>query len=235
MNTDVFDRLIRVEVAGESAASHPDAQGSVVYFLLAEKVGRIKIGWSNDLAQRLRTLATASACPLRLLFFVTATRGDEAKLHQRFLDHRTHGEWFDLEGTLRATMFDIVGELKSEAPSVRRVLQWLGLRSGRLVVGRLPISWGDLPKQPAAADRVDHDLSRGQQLGPIDASHYLERKHGVRSAVATLAKWRSIGGGPAFRKAARSVLYDVAELDRWAMERLGPLRRSTSDLEGSAG
>lgn len=62
-----------------------------------------------------------------------------------------------------------------------------------------------------------------------EAVDYLRLVHGIEVAPATLAKWASVGGGPAFNRAGRTPLYPVSELDRWAIERLGTLRRSTSD------
>lgn len=63
-----------------------------------------------------------------------------------------------------------------------------------------------------------------------DASAHLASRHGLIVAPATLAKLAVIGGGPAFYKpGARTVLYDVAELDRWASEKLGRPRVSTSN------
>lgn len=38
-------------------------------------------------------------------------------------------------------------------------------------------------------------------------------------AVATLAKWRCVGGGPVFVKAGRKVLYRRADLIDWLNER----------------
>ncbi len=63
-----------------------------------------------------------------------------------------------------------------------------------------------------------------------EASEYLRACYGIPCAPATLAKYASVGGGPAFFKAgARCALYDRAELDRWAKERLGAALSSTSD------
>ena len=63
-----------------------------------------------------------------------------------------------------------------------------------------------------------------------EAAAYLQARHGLTCAPATLAKYAVIGGGPRFYKpGARTVLYDVAELDRWASEKLGRPRASTSD------
>jgi hypothetical protein len=63
-----------------------------------------------------------------------------------------------------------------------------------------------------------------------DAAAYLKARHGLICAPATLAKLAVIGGGPRFYKpGARTVLYDTAELDRWATEKLGRPLASTSD------
>jgi hypothetical protein len=63
-----------------------------------------------------------------------------------------------------------------------------------------------------------------------EASEYLEIKHGLRIAPATLAKLASVGGGPAFNHAGRIPLYPTGELDQWAKSRLGPLVNSTSEI-----
>ena len=63
-----------------------------------------------------------------------------------------------------------------------------------------------------------------------DAADYLLNRHGLPVAVATLAKLAVTGGGPRFLKpGARTVLYDQDELDRWATEKLGKPRASTSE------
>jgi hypothetical protein len=62
-----------------------------------------------------------------------------------------------------------------------------------------------------------------------EAAAYLSSICGLPIAAATLAKLASIGGGPRFHRAGRIPLYPSEELDRWAAERLGPLRTSTSD------
>jgi len=63
-----------------------------------------------------------------------------------------------------------------------------------------------------------------------EASRYLKQEHGVRLAPSTLAKLAVLGGGPAFRLDGRFPLYDRDVLDTYASARLGPLRRSTSDV-----
>lgn len=73
---------------------------------------------------------------------------------------------------------------------------------------------------------------RKPRLRRWEVSEYLRLVHGIEVATATLAKWASVGGGPGFNKVNRTPLYPTVELDRWAIERLGRLVRSTSELDG---
>ncbi|WP_245493357.1 hypothetical protein [Mesorhizobium sp. M4B.F.Ca.ET.013.02.1.1] len=67
------------------------------------------------------------------------------------------------------------------------------------------------------------------RVSRAEASAYLLAKHGISRTPGTLAKLAVIGGGPAFRKAGiRRVLYDVAELDRWAERIISQPMASTS-------
>ena len=65
------------------------------------------------------------------------------------------------------------------------------------------------------------------------ASEYLKTKYG-HGAAKTLAKLRTVGGGPEFRKAGRLVVYTRNALDTWAIGRLSRPLRSTSDIEAAA-
>lgn len=76
-------------------------------------------------------------------------------------------------------------------------------------------------------------LSR-PRLRRMEASEYLALRHGITMAPATLAKLASVGGGPSYQKAARTPLYPIEALDKWANERLGALRTSSSDRGGAA-
>jgi hypothetical protein len=73
---------------------------------------------------------------------------------------------------------------------------------------------------------------RKPRLRRWEVSEYLKLMYGIEIAPATLAKWASIGGGPRFHKSLRTPLYPTAELDIWAVNRLGGLRNSTSDEGG---
>ena len=67
------------------------------------------------------------------------------------------------------------------------------------------------------------------RLRRCEASTYLEQKHGLPVAVATLAKYASVGGGPAFKLFGRFPFYEPAALDNWVSTKLGKARNSTSD------
>lgn len=72
-------------------------------------------------------------------------------------------------------------------------------------------------------------------LSRAEAAEYLEAK-GQPVAVATLAKYATVGGGPVFRKFGRRVRYSQASLDAWAAHKLSSPRCSTSDAgEGRLG
>ena len=61
-------------------------------------------------------------------------------------------------------------------------------------------------------------LSFAARLGAADASRYLAEVWAIQRTPKTLAKLRcvSVGGGPAFLKAGRDVVYPRAALDAWA-------------------
>lgn len=76
------------EAAAKKAAKN---ELGTVYFL---RVGSyIKIGWTSDLTQRMRTYPPDCI----LLATQPGIRADESKLHKRFAVHRSHGrEWYPL-------------------------------------------------------------------------------------------------------------------------------------------
>ena len=67
-----------------------------------------------------------------------------------------------------------------------------------------------------------------------EAARYLRMVHGIPVEAATLAKWFCIhSDGPPAVKCGRVPLYPRDALDAWAVRRLGPLRRSTSELQST--
>jgi len=67
-----------------------------------------------------------------------------------------------------------------------------------------------------------------------DAAAYVRTNYGFPCSRQWLAKLAVIGGGPVFHKAGRTPIYAPADLDAWALARVGRPRRSTSD-PGSGG
>lgn len=65
------------------------------------------------------------------------------------------------------------------------------------------------------------------------ASNYLAKK-GVKRSPNTLAKLRTIGGGPPFMKFGEEVYYSPSALDIWVEERLSKPVSSTSELPNRA-
>ena len=68
----------------------PPKPGDIYY---VKSDGLIKIGWTSNLAKRMRQYAPNS----QLLATHPGTRADEQRLHKRFAVHRSHGrEWYPL-------------------------------------------------------------------------------------------------------------------------------------------
>jgi hypothetical protein len=81
-----------------------------------------------------------------------------------------------------------------------------------------------------AAAGVDRLLRR------TAAAKYVTDTYGMPCSPKTLAKLACVSSeGPPFRHAGRFPLYPVTGLDAWAISKLGPLVRSTSDVRSSVG
>lgn len=83
---------------------------------------------------------------------------------------------------------------------------------------------------------MDHDsqarVDERAFLRRRQAAEYLQEKYGF-GAAATLAKGAVTGDTPRYHKAGRLVLYRRDALDEWALARIGPGRRSTSDEQAA--
>ena len=64
------------------------------YVLIGNETGRVKIGKSRNVPQRIRTLQTSA--PERVRLVAVLMHGDkvERRLHKRLASHRIVGEWF---------------------------------------------------------------------------------------------------------------------------------------------
>ena len=63
-----------------------------------------------------------------------------------------------------------------------------------------------------------------------DAAKYVVETYNVPCSPKTLAKLACVSStGPPFRLAGRFPLYPISGLDAWALAKIGPLVRSTSE------
>jgi hypothetical protein len=79
--------LKHTELPGTDA----DAPGFVYFAYCA---GRIKIGYTTDVKQRMEQLSGHSPMPVTLLLTVKGWPSDEEDFHYQFADDRVHREWF---------------------------------------------------------------------------------------------------------------------------------------------
>ncbi len=86
--------------------------GSVVYFVVAPLVRRVKIGYSTNIYRRFHTQKKPSACDLVLAAYRPGTIIDEAMLHQEHKKDRVRGEWFNLTAELREEIHAALEELR---------------------------------------------------------------------------------------------------------------------------
>lgn len=76
-----------------------NVKSGFVYFIKADS-GKIKIGWSVDPIERLKTLQTGSPEILTLIGCIRGTREDEGVFHRMFKHYRLHCEWFSYDENL---------------------------------------------------------------------------------------------------------------------------------------
>ena len=67
-----------------------------------------------------------------------------------------------------------------------------------------------------------------KSLPRIKASEYLLAAWGLSYTAGTLAVMGSHHAGPAYFKHGKRAMYPVAELDRWAQDRLTPQRKQSN-------
>lgn len=73
-------------------------QSGFIYLIQAVGTSRHKIGLTIDIDRRMSQLSRQSVFPLRLVDTQPSEDmvSDELFWHQKFANHRVHGEWFDL-------------------------------------------------------------------------------------------------------------------------------------------
>lgn len=79
---------------------------SVVYVIGPANRRRVKIGTTEHIDKRPKTIQSMSPVPLQVLWTTPGDRRLEDALHEHFKDRRAHGEWFDFPDV------DAVGEIE---------------------------------------------------------------------------------------------------------------------------
>jgi hypothetical protein len=86
----------------------------LIYFIAAER-DLIKIGFSTNLASRLRSLRTAHPGELRILLAIPGSRDDEQQLHRRFAEFRVGREWFRSSKTINDYISECIQQGRDQA------------------------------------------------------------------------------------------------------------------------
>lgn len=107
--SDVPAHLLERWIGGADDKDVDLPTGQMVYFLGVP--GFVKIGFTTDLALRVRNLQPGSPYRLELLAFRRgAAMSDERAYHRTFRRHRVEGEWFRLAPEVKAEILRLRGE-----------------------------------------------------------------------------------------------------------------------------
>lgn len=105
---------------------------SVVYFLTAREVNRVKIGVTRQcLSARLLAFRHGSPCVLRFEATIPGDRKTEQRLHKQFATARVHGEWFTITPEIEALI--AANPVKGQRPFPPRITYANGVRSTEYV------------------------------------------------------------------------------------------------------
>lgn len=82
-----------------------------IYFAGNLKYKLVKIGFSTNPFNRVKSLQTG--CPFKLTLFHSykGTEKQEKELHKQFTDLRMNGEWFKLDGALKKYLYQETSQL----------------------------------------------------------------------------------------------------------------------------
>lgn len=148
-----------------------EPKGSVVYFLAAWDVNRVKIGTTTrrGLPRRLHHLITASPIELKLLGYQDGGRRLERWLHEEFASARVGGEWFDMTP-------EIIRHVEENTTNERPSVPQKGRDGGpkKLRKRRQPLA--------STIDHVDGSAVVKLKVSADDAA-MLYRMHGCRKTV----------------------------------------------------
>ena len=85
------------------------------------------------------------------------------------------------------------------------------------------------------AQNLEEAAKLERMLRRTEAANYVTTIYGIPCSPKTLAKLACVSSnGPPFRLAGRFPLYPTSGLDAWALAKIGPLVRSTSQARTAA-
>lgn len=100
---------------------------SLVYFLAAHSVCRVKIGFTADFPTRFKQLQ--SACPVKLTILGCVPGGcdEEGVFHDQFAPYRNDWEWFTLGAAVHKDILKILSdsELRLRANTHNKIREWI--------------------------------------------------------------------------------------------------------------
>jgi len=83
-----------LRLTGFATLSDTPKHTECVYFIQSENGGPIKIGYSNDLVIRIRSLQNYYKQKFKVLAVIPGTYKTEKEIHRKFERYRIKGEWF---------------------------------------------------------------------------------------------------------------------------------------------
>jgi Meiotically up-regulated gene 113 len=96
----VIEQIMRdVPATAPWRVKRKDRPQDTLYVVGPQDGGMVKIGFSSNIARRLRSLQCGSPVPLAVLWQTPGGYELERWLHLRFTQRRAYGEWFDFRDT----------------------------------------------------------------------------------------------------------------------------------------
>ena len=89
-----FSELRDAYRAGKPISQDFRFENASVYFFAFPEIGRVKIGVSNNVTQRLADLAGQQGCTGTVLHVIAGNRKAEMSAHAAFQEWQVEGEWF---------------------------------------------------------------------------------------------------------------------------------------------
>ena len=91
------------EISFERSPAAPSMDvGKAGYVYFVQSGESVKIGFSQNVGNRLKALRTGTAEGAKIVLVIPGTQGTERYFHAHFAAHRLSGEWFRLDGALAA-------------------------------------------------------------------------------------------------------------------------------------